>query len=90
MAIVVAIDAMGGDHGIAVTVAAALDFLARHPLANAILVGQPEPVASALQRLGKGADQHAARLRVHGASEVVSMDDPPAQASADPVLCPLL
>ena len=80
MAIVVAIDAMGGDHGVDVTVAAALEFLARHPLASVILVGQTEPIALALKRLGQAAGQLVARLQVHGASEVVGMDDPPAQA----------
>ena len=80
MAVVVAIDAMGGDHGVAVTVAAALEFLVRHPLARVILVGQPEPISQALKRLGRNAENPDSRLQIHPAAEVVSMDDPPAQA----------
>lgn len=80
MTVVVAIDAMGGDHGVAVTVAAALEFLVRHPLAKVILVGQPEPIAQTLKRLGRNWEGPATRLQIHAATEVVSMGDPPAQA----------
>src|SRR5258705_13002606 len=69
---------MGGDHGPHVTVPAALAFQARHPDdVDIVLVGQREPLENALQAHGARA---GARLRVHPASEVVGMDEPPAQA----------
>ena len=68
---------MGGDHGPHVTVPAALAFQARHPDIDIVLVGQQEPLENALRARGALA---GARLRVHPASEVVGMDEPPAQA----------
>src|SRR6267142_1614550 len=69
---------MGGDHGPHVTVPAALAFQARHPDdVDIVLVGQREPLENALQAHGARA---GARLRVHHASEVVAMDEPPVQA----------
>jgi glycerol-3-phosphate acyltransferase PlsX len=68
---------MGGDHGPHVTVPAALAFQARHPGIDIVLVG----LADALeQELGAHGAAAGPRLRVHGASEVVGMDEPPAQA----------
>ena len=68
---------MGGDHGPHVTVPAALAFQARHPGVDIVLVGLP----SALQReLKLRSAAPGARLRVHAASEVVGMDEAPAQA----------
>src|SRR5688500_1278346 len=65
---------MGGDHGPHVTVPAALAFQARHPEVELVLVG----LADAIRRaLGSAA---GARVRVRAASEVVAMDEPPAQA----------
>jgi len=48
MKTVIAVDAMGGDHGPAVTVPACLDFLASHPGSELLLVpgmGHDIPVA---------------------------------------------
>ena len=64
---------MGGDHGPHVTVPAALAFQARLADVELILVGQREAVERELG--GK-----PARARVHHASELVAMDEPPAQA----------
>ena len=69
----IAVDAMGGDVGPAVTLPAGLAFLEAHPDAALILVGQLDVMA-----------QHAlyARMASHercqmlAASEVVTMDDP--------------
>lgn len=75
MDITVAIDAMGGDHGPHVTVPAALAYLNRDAEVNIVLVGLAGVIEAELQSL------HAAvssRLRIHHASEVVTMDDPPA------------
>jgi phosphate acyltransferase len=68
---------MGGDHGPHVTVPAALAFQARHPGVEIVLVG----LASALeQELKLRRAAPGSRLRVHAASEVVGMDEAPAQA----------
>ncbi|MCE1238543.1 MAG: phosphate acyltransferase PlsX [Azonexaceae bacterium] len=71
----IAIDCMGGDHGPSVTVPAALRFLAEHPAANLILVGQEEVLRPAL-----GAQATDPRIRVVHASEVIGMDESPALA----------
>ena len=68
---------MGGDHGPHVTVPAALDFQARHPDVDIVLVGVAEVLEQALAVRGA---RVRAGLRVHPASEVVGMDEPPAQA----------
>lgn len=77
MAITIAVDAMGGDCGPAVTVPAALSVLKKTPALHLILVGDRATLEAALARAGARTD---ARLRVHHASEVVTMDEPPAQA----------
>jgi glycerol-3-phosphate acyltransferase PlsX len=64
--ITIAVDCMGGDHGPRVTLPACRNFLERHPEAQLLLVGLPEPLA---------AFRHD-RARVVAASEVVGMDDP--------------
>ncbi|WP_297446452.1 phosphate acyltransferase PlsX [Acidiferrobacter sp.] len=77
MTITIALDAMGGDHGPRVTVAAALSFLESQPEARIALVGQPDVIESELRRLAAAPNE---RLRVVPATEVVRMDEPPAQA----------
>jgi glycerol-3-phosphate acyltransferase PlsX len=77
MPVTVAVDAMGGDHGPRVTIPAALDFLAATPGARAIVVGLEEPIR---RELGHAPADALARLDVHPASEVVEMDEPPADA----------
>jgi len=65
---------MGGDHGVHVTVPAALRFLKAHPDVNVVLVGLPDAIGAELKA------RHATtgpRLRVHPASEVVMMDESP-------------
>ena len=52
MKTVIAVDAMGGDHGPSVTVPACLDFLAAREGAQLLLVGLAEPLAAELARLG--------------------------------------
>jgi glycerol-3-phosphate acyltransferase PlsX len=75
--ITVALDAMGGDHGVGVTVPAALSVLDSEPELSVILVGQRDALDAELgRRRGAG----SARLRVHPAAEVVGMDEPPADA----------
>jgi len=69
----IAIDAMGGDHGPHITVQAALEVLALEQGVNIILVGL-EGVLVAELRARKAVI--GPRLRIHHASEVVTMDDP--------------
>jgi phosphate acyltransferase len=64
---------MGGDHGISVTVPAALSFLRHEPEAALILVGIEAELRAELKRLK--AESHP-RLSVQNATEVVAMDDP--------------
>ena len=63
---ILAVDCMGGDHGLRVTLPACRQFLDAHPDAQLLLVG----AGDALQ-----AFQHPRATHV-AASEVVSMDDP--------------
>ena len=77
MSVTVAIDAMGGDFGPSVTVPAALAFLDRCADARVILVGTDAAIRDALA--GARADQRA-RVDVQPASEVVAMNEPPADA----------
>ena len=72
-----AIDAMGGDHGPAVTLPAAAAMLARHPSLSLILVGDRERLESAVASLDPPIRQ---RLTLHAASQVVDMDESPSQA----------
>jgi glycerol-3-phosphate acyltransferase PlsX len=68
---------MGGDHGLSVTVPAALDFLKQVDDARLLLVGQKDEID---QALAKSRTVDSTRIEVRHASEVVAMDDPPAAA----------
>ena len=68
---------MGGDHGPRVTVPAALEFQARFGDVEMVLVGLRGALESELASRGV---KTGAKLRVLHASEVVAMDEPPAQA----------
>jgi len=68
---------MGGDHGPHVTVPAALEFQARLPDVDIVMVGLRDAIEAELAARGSA---YGPRLRVHPASEVVTMDEPPAQA----------
>jgi len=69
---VIAVDAMGGDHGPTVTVPACLDFLASNPSAELLLVGLQEPLERELARSNSPAK---ARAHIVPAAEVVGMDE---------------
>lgn len=74
--ITIALDAMGGDHGVGVTVPAALATLKHQSALKLILVGQREAIeAEIARRRAAPAD----RLVIHHASEIVGMDEAPAQ-----------
>ncbi|MGM0592986.1 MAG: phosphate acyltransferase PlsX [Pseudomonadota bacterium] len=74
---VIAIDAMGGDHGPDVTVPAAAHALKQHPGLKLILVGDEAQMAEALKRDGGSPSD---RLVLRHASQVVEMDESPSSA----------
>lgn len=73
--ITLSLDAMGGDHGPAVVVPAALRFLRNNADCSLILVGQEDAIR---EQLPNG--QLPDRARIHTASQVVEMDDLPSFA----------
>ncbi|CAI8916577.1 phosphate acyltransferase PlsX [Methylocaldum szegediense] len=73
----IAVDAMGGDHGPAVIVPAALDSVESNPHLNLIFVGDE---AVLKQHLGAALTRFGDRLRIHHASETVEMHESPAKA----------
>ena len=76
MTVRIAIDAMGGDHGASVTVAAAVSFLRAHADVRLLLVGQRAEIDPLLAAAGAVRD----RTEIVHTDEVVAMDDPPAMA----------
>ena len=76
MGLTVAVDAMGGDHGPEVTVAAAIRYVRRNPDVKILLVGRRDAIETQL----RGAKTITDRLEVCDASEVVAMNEPPVQA----------
>ncbi len=68
--ITIAVDCMGGDHGLSVTLPACEAFLQAHPDAALLLVGQPEAIRAQTVLLANS------RCTLVAASEVVAMDDP--------------
>ena len=74
MAITLAIDCMGGDHGPQVTLPAAFDFLRQDPTCSVILVGQEDALRARLVGIA-GYETLGTRFSIHHASEVVAMDE---------------
>jgi glycerol-3-phosphate acyltransferase PlsX len=68
---VIAVDAMGGDHGPPVTVPACIDFLQAHPDSELLLVGLPDALERELARHSP----RPTRLTVVPATQVVGMDE---------------
>jgi len=79
MDVTIAIDSMGGDFGLSVTLPAAFSILQNDPNVSIILVGLPE-VETAIAKEKSRAAQFGARLRFQLASEVVGMDEAVASA----------
>ncbi len=75
--VIIALDAMGGDHGPSVTVPAALHLIKEQGNLKIILVGLQDAVEAELTKLGAVAND---RVIVRHASEVVEMDDLPSRA----------
>lgn len=77
MTTTVAVDAMGGDHGPAVTIPACVGALRDNSDLNLILVGRSRDIHDQLGASGK---RFGGRLRIQQASEIVAMDEPPGLA----------
>ena len=74
--LLIAVDAMSGDHGPRVCVPGALAALAADSRARLALVGDPKAIKSALGAAGAAPD----RIDIVPASQVVTMDDTPREA----------
>ena len=74
---IIALDAMGGDHGPPVTVGAARLALDEIPGLELVLVGDQPQLQAEIEKNGLSDDQ---RVRIQHASEVVGMDDQPVVA----------
>ncbi|MDX1454133.1 MAG: phosphate acyltransferase PlsX [Gammaproteobacteria bacterium] len=75
--ITISLDAMGGDHGPESVVPAAIQMAKKHPDLNLILVGQEDVLE---EHLAAAPKKVRPRLRIHHASQVVEMHEPPSQA----------
>ena len=75
--VTIALDAMGGDRGPEAVVPAALATLERDDSVSLTLVGLPEVLEQVKRQAG---DRYDSRLAFKSASEVVLMDEPPADA----------
>ena len=77
MGLTIALDAMGGDHGPAVIIPAALNALKKNSDLKLILVGDQAQLMAALQQQGGDV---GGRLTIQHASQQVAMDESPALA----------
>lgn len=75
----ISLDAMGGDHGLPVIVPAALEAIKKHKDIVLTLVGDEHQIKQHLAE-HKQARSLTERIQIHHASQVVNMDEPPAQA----------
>jgi glycerol-3-phosphate acyltransferase PlsX len=72
--ITIAVDAMGGDHGLPVTIPATIQFLSQASSVNCLLVGDESTIGRALESQ-KPATAIRSRIELVHASEVVGMDE---------------
>ena len=72
--ITIAVDAMGGDHGLPVTVPATIQFLSQASSVSCLLVGDESAIGRALESQ-KPATAIRSRIELVHASEVVGMDE---------------
>ncbi len=77
MAIVLAVDSMGGDHGVNITVPSCLRFLDETVDVNLILVGDRDSI---YKQIGDKLSQYSDRIEVVHTTQVVGMDETPQSA----------
>jgi len=75
--VVIAIDAMGGDHGIDVTIPATVDVMNDYSNLHVILVGDEKLLSNTLSQYP---DNICRRITIQHASQVVNMEDKPSMA----------
>lgn len=75
--ITLAIDAMGGDVGLSVTIPAAIKSLKKHPFLHLVLVGDESKILKKLERHRSLLDS---RLSIYHTEQVVEMDELPSSA----------
>jgi glycerol-3-phosphate acyltransferase PlsX len=75
--ITIAVDAMGGDHGLKVVIPACISAVKKNPALKIILVGVQDKVSASLKKHGILSSK---QLSVVHASEVVNMDELPSHA----------
>ena len=73
----IAVDCMGGDHGLTATLPACVKFLKETPSCHLVLVGDDKQMAQDIKRLGAF---DRARVSFVHASQIVGMDEAPASA----------
>ena len=73
MSITLAVDAMGGDFGVEVTIPACCDFLQDHPDAKIVATGDAKAIEQSVRKCNPNS---LACFQIVGASEIVLMDDP--------------
>ena len=72
----ISLDCMGGDHGPVVVVPAAVNVIKKYPDLSLILVGDEKVINAQLEN---HSDLDMQRISIQHTSEVVGMDEPPAQ-----------
>lgn len=75
--VTLAVDVMGGDHGVSVTLPAIASMLKRHAALQVIGVGRQADIEAAMDAAGLTGNS---RFHIHDAPDVVAMDDPVAVA----------
>lgn len=78
--ITIAIDAMGGDHGVSVVVPACLKALQKHQALSIVLVGKEQEIQNQLSLHESLFSKFSDKVTIINAQEVVSMNDLPSAA----------
>lgn len=73
MSVTLAVDAMGGDFGVEITIPACCDFLQDHPDTKVIAIGSAQAIEQSIHNCNPNL---LGRFQILGASEIVLMDDP--------------
>lgn len=79
MTITIAVDAMGGDYGLDVTIPAVQKVLDAHRYLRLVVVGDADKISRAIDSLNISSSS-ISRLEIVHASQIVAMDEPPASA----------